>query len=550
MNSQNKNVFCFHTMNKDEILEELNKHICGASFINVISQMCLNEIICCSETGFPDPKVVLTYDEWMLVIGLWLKNIKKEPLKEIESIEIVEEEANILYNLLDKLHYSYLNEFSSIDYSKVESLKEIIHNTINSPVLIQEAIFYGGEGAYDLQYTSFVEKKYDKDRDWILKNKGVDINKFHPFYVTIKRLLMQKMYEFREDMKNTHYETKLSISYPYIIDIKDVVSVDSDYQRILDLFSFDIEKPSEILINGIEDFNPLVEYPLIKIDDQHLFIPKCTIVANALYELPFFWIVKDDEYFRNKGSDYRGSSTETITNNLLKRIFPEDNVMKNVKIIHKKDICAEIDVLVTYADVAIIFQVKSKRLSLNSRKGDKESIAKDFEQAIGKAYEQALVSELKMMDSNSVIKNNDDDVSVSSISEIIKIGITLDFFPAIEAILRRGLGGDTPFISMSIFDLDILTRNLTAEQFIDYVKFRVHHRKELYASNEACYMGFYLKHNGFKAIDKSLRKSNHDGYNWVAISEDYACEIDKKMSHDLLCEYMPETYEMIYKELS
>ena len=38
------------SMDKDEIIEELNKHICGYSFINVISFACLNEIIsyyCC-----------------------------------------------------------------------------------------------------------------------------------------------------------------------------------------------------------------------------------------------------------------------------------------------------------------------------------------------------------------------------------------------------------------------------------------------------------------------------------------------------------------------
>lgn len=530
------------SMDKDEIIEELNKHICGYSFINVISFACLNEIISYNETGFPNPKVVLTYDEWLLVIGLWLKNIDKIPTTEIDSFEDVEKEAGLLYNLLENLHYSYLHDFSNIDYSKAESLKEVLHDTMDSPALVQEAIFYGGEGAYDFQYTSFIADKYKKDQNWIKQNKGVDINKFHSFYITIRHLLAQKMLEFREDMEKTHYNTQLSITYPYIIDIEDVVSADSDFESILDLFSFEIEKPSEIKINGIEDFNPLVECPLIKIDEKHLFIPKCTIVASALYELPFFWIVKDDEYYGKYGANNRGDAAETITKNLLERIFPKDNVIRNVNIIQKKNICAEIDVLAKYTDAVLIFQVKSKRLSLSSRKGDKESIAKDFEQAIGKAYEQALVSESKMMEPNSVIKTNDGELSNTGIRKTIKIGVTLDFFPAVEAILRRGLGDSAPFISLSIFDLDILTRYLTAEQFIDYVEFRVRHRKELFASNEAGYLGFYLKHKGFGVIDKSLRKSNQEGYNWVAISEDYACEIDKKMNHDLLNEYLPEIY--------
>ena len=532
-------------MDKNAIIEELNKHICGYSYINVISYACLNEIVSYNETGFPDPKVVLTYDEWMLVIGIWLKNIDKNPTQEIETIEAIEKEANLLYDLLEQLHYSYLYRFPSIDFSNVESLEEVTHKAMDSPVTVQEAIFYGGEGAYDLQYTSLIADKYKKDQNWIKQNKGVDVNKFHPFYLTIRRLLERKMSEFRGNMEKADDDNLLSITYPYIIDIADVVNADSDYQRILDLFSFDIERPSEIAINSIEDFNPLVECPLIKIDEEHLFIPKCTIVACALYELPFFWIAKDDEYFSKYGTDNRGDATETITKKLLERIFHKDNVIRNVKIYQKKNICAEIDVLVKYADVALIFQVKSKRLSLNSRKGNKESIAKDFEQAIGKAYEQALTSEIKMMEPKSVLKNEEGEIPITGIRKTIKIGVTLDFFPAVEAILKRGLGDSIPFISMSIFDLDMLTRYLTAEQFVDYVVYRVQHRKVLFASNEAGYLGFYLKHKGFGVVENNLKNSDKEGYNWVAISEDYACEIDKIMNHDLLNEYLPEIYEDI-----
>ena len=266
---------------------------------------------------------------------------------------------------------------------------------------------------------------------------------------------------------------------------------------------------------------------------------------SKLYELPFFWIVKDNEYFNKYGADNRGDAAETITKNLLERIFPKESVIRNVNIIQKKDICAEIDVLVKYSDVALVFQVKSKRLSLNSRKGDKESIAKDFEQAIGKAYEQALTSEIKMMEPNSVLKNEEGEIPITGIKKTIKIGVTLDFFPAVEAILKRGLGDSIPFVSMSIFDLDMLTRYLTTEQFVDYIVFRVQHRKELFASNEAGYLGFYLKHNGFEVVKNSLKKSGQEGYNWVAISEDYACEIDKIMNHDLLNQYLPEIYEDI-----
>lgn len=529
-------------MSKDDILKELNNHICGLSYINVISYLALNEIICLGGSDSPDPFEVLSYDEWLLVIGLWLKNINNEPLHEINSFEDVDSEARIIFDLLDKLHHSYIYEFSSIDFSNTESLPEVLKNTMESPSLVQEAIFYGGEGAYDLQYTSFIEEKYKMDRDWIFENKGIDINKLHPFYITIRQLLAKKMLEYREDMVRTHYDTQYDITYPYIIDIADVVNADSEYQRILDLFSFDLERPSEIRINGIEDFNPLVETPLIKIDKGRLFIPKCNIVACSLYELPFFWIGKDSEYYIKYGSANRGDAAETITKKLLDRIFPSENVLKNVIIIQRKNICAEIDILVKIDDVALIFQVKSKRLSIDSRKGNKETISKDFEQAIGKAYEQALASESKMKEPNSIIVCGGREVFVWDVKKTVKIGITLDYFPAVEAILRRGLGQDVPFISMSVFDLDMLTRYLSAEQFVDYVTFRVQHRRELFNSSEAGYLGFFLKHDGFEIIDKGLKKESQEGYNFVAIGEDYAFELDKRMNPDLMKEYLPELY--------
>lgn len=129
-----------------------------------------------------------------------------------------------------------------------------------------------------------------------------------------------------------------------------------------------------------------------------------------------------------------------------------------------------------------------------------------------------------------------------NIHSTIKIGITLDYFPAVESIIRRELDSSAFFTSMSIFDLDMLTRYLTAEQFVDYMSFRVNNRKPVFCSSEAGYLGFYLKHNGFDIIEQALENSNQQSYNYnmVVIGEDYAQEIDKRLIPDLNREYMPD----------
>lgn len=532
-------------MERNEILEELDKHICGLSFTNVISFLALSEVYYYNESKFIHPNDWLSYDEWIFVIGTWLKNANKAQSNNIETFEDVETKANEIKDLLKQLHSSYISEVSSLYSNGQKSIDELQRDVMSSTSLVQEAIFYAGAGALDLQYTSFIAEKYKNDRDWIIHNKGVDINKFQSFYIILKQILNYKMKEFTTDMIKSNYNTNYGINFPYVVGIEEIVSFDDDYRNIINLLSFDLANPSEIKINGLEDFNPLVKFPLIKLDDSHLFVPNCSIVASSLYELPFFWIIKDEVYYRKYGYDNRGSAAEVLTKQLLERVFPSEIVLKNVEIVQNKNVCAEIDVLVIYENIAIIFQVKSKRLTIKSRKGNKESIAEDFRQAIGKAYEQAKESETKMKESNSILICNNREVDLPNTHNTIKIGITLDYFPAVESIIRRELDATASFTSMSIFDLDMLTRYLTAEQFIDYMSFRVKNRKPVFCSSEAGYLGFYLKNNGFEIIEHALENSNQQSYNYnmVVIGEDLAQEIDKRLIPDLNKEYLSDLLE-------
>jgi hypothetical protein len=52
----------------------------------------------------------------------------------------------------------------------------------------------------------------------------------------------------------------------------------------------------------------------------------------------------------------------------------------------------DIDVLVTFADRAIVLQCKSKRLTLEARRGNGLQLRGDFKKSINDAYNQALVS--------------------------------------------------------------------------------------------------------------------------------------------------------------
>ena len=86
---------------------------------------------------------------------------------------------------------------------------------------------------------------------------------------------------------------------------------------------------------------------------------------------------------------HRGEFTENFSAERLKIVFGEDRVFTNIDIVDsEKTKAGEIDVLVVYANRAIILQAKSKRLTIAARKGNDNCLRNDFKQAIQEAYNQ------------------------------------------------------------------------------------------------------------------------------------------------------------------
>lgn len=509
-------------MNKrlhDDIISQLNDCIKGYNFINVISSIILDDFALeknCFEK--------VSESELFFIIGLWLKNIEYEDV--VVNEKDVYDTVNHIRELLKQLHLTFLPSIKEM--KKCVSCDGKI-NIMHDEHMIQETIFYGDGGAYDLQYIKFVKDKYEKDRDWILENKHIDIYDFENFFNELRKESIRKLNELYRDVIRTKCNTKYSVNYPYTYKIKYFTDINPSYLDIIKCFSVDIKNPIDININNFGDFNPIVKTPIIKINNDEIYVPYIQLVARAFYEVPFYWICSDKNYYENIGVHNRGNAGESIASKLLMRVFPKEQIFNNVVVKHNKDVKAEIDVLALNGNVAFVFQVKSKRLSLNSYKGDKESIASDYEKAIGKAYFQACLSEKEMKNSeNIVLTSTGESLDIQSVNEVIKIGVTLDFFPAVESITRRCLDESAEFISLSIFDLDMICRYVNdIEDFKKYFRERTKKRMLFYAPNEAAYFGYYLKHKGFL---------NSNNYDLVSLSNEYGDVIDSIMYKDLIRE--------------
>ena len=86
----------------------------------------------------------------------------------------------------------------------------------------------------------------------------------------------------------------------------------------------------------------------------------------------------------------RGVFTEQFAFERLWQVFGAENVLANIDIYESKDNkLAEIDVLVIFGNRALVLQAKSKRLTLEARRGNDLQIKDDFKKSIQDSCDQA-----------------------------------------------------------------------------------------------------------------------------------------------------------------
>lgn len=510
-----------------DTIAELNALIKGYDFIYVIAQIACEDFLISTKDYRPkSANEKLNENEFLFVLGLWIKNIDKE--SSFNSFDDILNVTNRLRELMEQLHYTFLHIPKSNDsYSFEFPFKNVDGNWL------KESFFYTGAGAYDLQIIQFIEHKYRFDREWILTNKKVDINLFMSFFIDVKRIAIRHIASLLESLHTRSARKSFLNADLFTINKNSLVRINPAYALIIDEFSFLITAPINVDINDIGDYNPVSSKPIIKLDDSHLFIPNLPLLATALYETPYYWISEDKDYYEHYGKNNRGKAAEEITHKLLARVFSDDATYKNVEIRkNSKAVIAEIDVLSIYDNTAIITQVKSKRLTERAKRGDEASIQKDFLQAVKKAYEQAERSEKAILNNENKCLYKKSQVDITSIDNCIKLSITLDFFPAVDNIAKRELGVSAQLLALSIFDLDMLTTYIpNPEKLIGYFKYRSTHRGFLQTDNEACYLAFYLQH-GFD-------NGNNDA-TFLFIDPSVASIMDQHMYKDLMDKYLPE----------
>ena len=170
-------------------------------------------------------------------------------------------------------------------------------------------------------------------------------------------------------------------------DVSNASGVDQEkIERILDAFSCGPDDRN-FTFTTLNEFNVANAAPILKTADGQFILLQHYSFLEAIYETPFFWMAADETYLPTAFTN-RGQFTEGYAANRLEAVFGADRVFRNVDIYKGKNRFAEADALILYGNRAIILQAKSKRLTIEARKGNDLILKADFKKAVQDAYDQ------------------------------------------------------------------------------------------------------------------------------------------------------------------
>lgn len=504
-------------MNKQQILDRLNELTKPYSFIYILSRIVLRDFCGPVDTLFSkNTREHLNNNEFAFLTGLWIKNVDVNLTFDVKDEENI---FNEVYDLMEKLHYTFIEDFKF----DIDSVPDFLEHFSKGSVM-QEMMFYAGTGAYDKQYIELVTQKYKYDSEWLEKNKGFELSSLPHFYDNIKDHLHEKLNSRKSQKNLSERELLMSI---FCLTNDEITKGNKNFNNILEHLTLDLSIQNNQTFNGIGDFNSYAEKPIIKISQQHYFIPNAFLLSESLYESPYYWMLADKHYI-NTALKNRGNVGEEITKKIIEPLFESENLYQNIIINKtKNEQLTDIDLLAIHNKKAIIFQVKAKKLTALSKKGNTEAIKSDFQKAVKDAYNQALLCRECLLHIEKYKFSLGDEnftQSISKIEEYFIMTIVLDDYPAITHQVHILLGNDTDElpVAINIFDLALLVKYLkTADNFIEYISRRIKFSKYFKADNEMGFLGFHLK--------KGLRKYDGD---MVYLDESWAQSIDRKFHNE------------------
>ena len=394
---------------------------------------------------------------------------------------------------------------------------------------LREPIFYAAESAYNFQYKELAAKKYAFDDDWLAANKGFRISDATTVAHAISEIQVSKLISLSAEMKIKHPdEWTLLPGFVFNVDeLEHQTELSREcIENVIAAFTVDRtnQNPSFMTLSSFNETNAA---PIIQVADDTFVLLQSYSLLEAIYETPFFWMLGDKNY-ASMASENRGQFAEQFLADRLRTVFGDNHVFQNVDIYKGKSRFAEADVLVIYGNRTIVVQAKSKRLTIEARKGNDLQLRSDFKKAIEDAYDQALdcAHALQRDEYRFVLPSGKELEFEARPSTIFPVCVVADHFPALAAQaqqflkIRAGKGVQPPIVT-DIFFTDVLAEILENPfQFLNYMALRAKADEQLLVNQELTILGYHLKHNLWL----------EEKYSMVNLGDDFTSSLDIAMT--------------------
>ena len=405
--------------------------------------------------------------------------------------------------LLEELHHCLSGEFfSGLTKDAIESGT---FNPFERGEVLREPIFYSSESAYGFQYLDLAARKYAADESWLQANRGFTIKQASRVAKAVEAVQNDRLDATREHMRKLHPNEWTTLPF-FAFNVEEVAATAGLEPELVGkvLAVFELESTERNAgFNTLHDFNVVTATPLLRMPSGEFLSLLPYSLAEAIYDTPFYWMAQDKVYYQTLTKN-RGDFTENFVAERLGLIFGTEHVHRNVDVIETKSTTvSEIDVLVVWANRIIVVQAKSKRLTLEARKGNDRVIREDFKKSVQEAYDQGTTCAKCLLDKRYRFAAQDGrEVALpQNIKEIYLFCVVSDHYPALSFQARQFLQTEAidrvqhPLV-MDIFAVDAMTEMLRSPlQFLSYINRRTNYAEQLMASQELTILGFHLTKN-------------------------------------------------------
>ena len=415
-------------------------------------------------------------------------------------------------SLLEELHQAMIAEArTDID---LRTSPESISDPFTRGRFFREPIFYAAESAYSFQYREFAPFKYQSDTEWLQEKRGIDLETGRQVCRQIGEILGERLPQIFSGLHGKPpAEWTLLPGFAFACtELADRMKQPVQLVRtFVEAFTLPNEERNPTFTT-LNEFNVATALPFIRKGADEFIMLQSYGVSESFYEAPFYWMLEDLDY-RPTALRHRGDFTESLSAERLVRVFGAARVFRNVRIRKsRRRILGEVDVLVLFGDRAIIVQAKSKKLTLEARKGHDRVLKDDFKAAVQDAIDQAAAC-AKLLGDAAITLENSDGRPVrlrQPLQRIYPVAILSEHYPALALQTRQFLKAESderiaPAFVTDVFALDTVTEFLVSPlRFLSFLSLRGKFGSSIWANHESVLFAYHLKNNLWLSSDTDL----------------------------------------------